>query len=92
MLRTVHHVLNGDVVAATERSAVLIAICSRNRRVFEFVSIIDVGLTVVFKVLAGAFDAIVITAASDFLILGGRCVPSSLVVVFVRRWTLRHDC
>ncbi len=66
--------LNGGIVAAAEGGAILIAFCSRDGRVLVHVSIIDVGLPMVFKVLAGTFDAIVIAASFDVSVLGGRCV------------------
>jgi len=46
-----------------------------------FIPIVHVGWTVIVKVLSRAFDSIVKSLTLNFAKLGGRCVPSSIVIL-----------
>jgi hypothetical protein len=82
----VHQVFHSGVITTAEGRAILVPVSSRDGWVFVFVPVVYVWLAVVLKVLASAFDAVVITTLSDLMELGRRRLPG-----FVRGWALCQD-
>ena len=84
----IHQVFDALIVAATEGSTILVTIRAGDGWVAVFIAVFYVGSAMVFEVLAGSFDAIVIAATAYLPVFGGRGVPSAVVAL---GWALRHQ-
>src|ERR1700722_9273938 len=62
----VHHVVPGLLVALTEAVAIVCLQAGRNMRMTILIAIVDVGAAVFIVVLAGTFDAVVISLPLHF--------------------------
>lgn len=84
-----HQVLDADFISAAESMAIGFAVVMRNRRMTEFVTVLNVGRTMVLVILARALDAVVETLRFYSLNLSRRVGPYFMTIIWRRwRWTL----
>src|ERR1700722_9637135 len=86
LVMIVHQVIRSAVIAGTKCLTICVAIVSRNVWMLVFVTVVHIGTAVIFEVLTGAFDAVVVTLTLYLLIFGGRDVPSAFSVIRLGRW------
>jgi predicted ThiF/HesA family dinucleotide-utilizing enzyme len=83
-LIVVLHVIHGAAIPFTEAIAEVLARFTFNRRVFVHFMVIGVGVTMLAEIVTRSFYAFVKTALLCIAIIGGRLIPTVLVLVLCR--------
>ena len=91
LVTIVHEMVYAAVVASTECFTIGVTIASWHVWMAILVTVVYVGPAVIFVVLAGTFDAVVIALAAYLLVFGGRNVPTAFCAIFAGRRALRED-
>jgi hypothetical protein len=81
----VHEVRYGCFVAAAKALTVSLPITTRNVWVPVLITVVDVWPTVIFNVLACAFDAVMKALTLNFLVFLRRRIPSSALLTEASR-------
>jgi len=84
-----HQVFDAGLVSVLESFTIGFAFVMRNRRMAEFIAILNVGLTVILVVLARSFNAVVEALRLRSLNLGWGSSPYFMAIIRRRRWVLR---
>jgi hypothetical protein len=80
-----HQMLDTNLISPPETLAIGLAIMMRNRGMPEFIAVFDTRLTMVFIILARAFNAIVKALRLYSLNLGRWSSPHFVAVIWWRR-------
>jgi hypothetical protein len=78
MIVTTHHVVDAGLVSASEAVPVGFAVLRRQVRVAIFIAILNIGTTMIIKVLAGSFNSVKETLTVKLIELIWRSIPRPL--------------
>ena len=77
----VFHVIHSATISFPEAFAKIVASISIHRRMFVHVMVIGIGVTMLAEIVAGGFDALMITALLCFAISGRRLIPMIVILI-----------